>query len=221
MILPEAFLTLAAFGLLTRMRIVAKEANPPGYLLVGKKELTPEDLVYQSDRTNLTPLLAELVDMGFIAISVEQGRRRVVVKELLQESAPPAVDAAPTGLRTDGYREWSMAYQPTHESNCPAMWDAALAAGWKAERIVAIARWYAKKCAKENKPRMRSTEFFRRLLSLEEEYLLDTRAERDGKAVWSQEKIEVVDDSWKQEVLQMFDKSSKAEPKAGKRVKAA
>ena len=207
---PEAFLTLAAFGLLTRMRTIAKESTPPGYLLVGRKELTPEDLVYQSDRTNLTPLLAELVDMGFIAISVEQGRRRVVVKELLHEAAPPVLDAAPTGLRSDGYREWSMAYQPTHESNCPAMWDAALAAGWKAERIVAIALWYSKKCAQENKPRMRSPEFFRRLLHLEEEFLLDTRTERDGRAVWKQEKLESADDGWKQDALDLFRKTPAA-----------
>lgn len=102
MILPEAFLTLAAFGLLTRMRIIAKESIPPGYLLVGKKELTPEDLVYQSDRTNLTPLLAELVDMGFISINAEMGRRRVVVREFLKEEDYLAA----TRTERDGKSVW-------------------------------------------------------------------------------------------------------------------
>ena len=184
----EAFLSLAAVGLLHRFREVARQSTPPGYLRIGRRELTPEKLVAPGDHTHLPPILVELADFDLIAFRYEGGRRYVVVPEFLQEelSLEPA---QATELRSDGYRERSEAYQPTHESNCPAHWDRALAAGWDAKRIIAVARWYSLECWRKNEKRMRATEFFRQLLTLEKQYLEATQEERDGTAVWQKEAI--------------------------------
>lgn len=201
----ESFLSIPALGLLTRMRAIAEGANPRGYLRVGRKDIRPEDLLWYGDRTHLPPILTELMDVGLIQIRDSLGRRFVVLPELLEEEIQePPSQAAPTVLRKDGYREWTEAYQPTHETNCPRYWDAALAAGWTGERIVAIARWYSLECHRKNEKRMRSSLFFQRLHALEKQYLEATKEERDGKAVWQQE------------ALTLF-----AKPEGGKVTKAA
>lgn len=185
----ENFLSLAALGLLTRMREIARESNPPGYLRVGRKDLRPEDLLWSQDRAQLLPLLGELVDMGLIRVDEVQGRRRVRVVELLTEEELLEGSAVPTQLRNDGYREWAAAYQPGHEWSCPRLWDAALASGWNADRVVSVAKWYSLEVWRKNEKRMRPTEFFRRLPELEKQYLAATQEERDGKAVWQLEAL--------------------------------
>lgn len=184
----ESFLSLAAAGLLYRMREIARMSSPPGYLRVGRRELTPEQLVVPGDKAYLPTILVELADFDLIRLRFDAGRRYVVLPELLQEEAPPE-SANVTELRSDGYREWSEAYQPVHESNCPAHWDRALAAGWEAERIIAVARWYSLEQWRKNEKRMRATEFFRQLKDLEKQYLEATQEERDGSAVWQRETI--------------------------------
>lgn len=182
----ESFLSLAALGLLTRMREIASVSG--GYLRIGRNELTPESLVAHDDRVNIVPILAELVDFGLIQLRHGEGRRYAVVVEYLEEEDPPE-RAVSTSLRSDGYMEWSEAYKPSHEWNCPSMWDKAIASGWDPKRIVSIARWYSLEQWRKNEKRMRTPEFFRRLSELEKAYLNATKEERDGKAMWQQEAL--------------------------------
>jgi len=65
---PEDVLSLAAFGLLVRMRRIAAEADPKGFLKVGKKFLAPEDMLARDDRANLREILREFLDQELVAM---------------------------------------------------------------------------------------------------------------------------------------------------------